>query len=155
MSIKWLSATENHRLPAVSVASYSHRKAAFSRCKIFSLAVEGFRLLMAIFCIVVFTTPAKGNEIPIAVSGEPRATLQIGANASEQEQFAAEEIQAFIQQFTGAKLDIRTNRQQTETPTAIVLGDPKIESHNRGTTGEHRTLTPKRTRRRRLSYQNS
>ena len=125
MSIKWLSATENHRLPAVSVASYSHRKAAFSRCKIFSLTVEGFRLLMAIFCIVVFTTPAKGNEIPIAVSGEPRATLQIGANASEQEQFAAEEIQAFIQQFTGAKLDIRTNRQQTETPTAIVLGTPK------------------------------
>ena len=81
--------------------------------------------VIVVFCIVMSAVPAKSNEIPIAVSGEPRATLQIGANASEQEQFAAEEIQTFIQQFTGATLDIRTNRQQTETPTAIVLGTPK------------------------------
>ena len=73
----------------------------------------------------MFAAPAKSNEIPIAVSGEPRATIQIGANSSEQEQFAAEEIQTFIQQFTGAKLDIRTNRQQTETPAVIVLGTPE------------------------------
>ena len=59
------------------------------------------------------------------MSGTPRATLQIGANASAQEAFAAEEIQTFIEQFTGAKLDIRTNRQQTETPTVIVLGTPE------------------------------
>ena len=81
--------------------------------------------LIVVFCIVMSAVPAKSNEIPIAVSGEPRATLQVGANASEQEQFAAEEIQTFIQQFTGATLDIRTNRQQTETQTAIVLGTPK------------------------------
>ena len=81
--------------------------------------------LSAIFCFVICVAPAKGNEIPIAVSGEPRATLQVGANASEQEQFAAEQIQTFIEQFTGAKLDILTNRQQTETPIAIVLGTPK------------------------------
>ena len=82
-------------------------------------------LLTAVFCSVVFVLPARSNEIPIAVSGTPRATLQIGANASAQEAFAAEEIQTFIEQFTGAKLDIRTNRQQTETPTVIVLGTPK------------------------------
>ena len=76
-------------------------------------------------CILMFTAPAKSNEIPIAVSGEPRATIQIGANSSEQEQFAAEEIQSFIEQFTGAKLDIRTNQQQTETPAVIVLGTPE------------------------------
>lgn len=81
--------------------------------------------LSTIFCFVICVAPAKGNEIPIAVSGEPRATLQVGANASEPEQFAAEEIQTFIEQFTGAKLDILTNRQQTETPIAIVLGTPK------------------------------
>ena len=56
---------------------------------------------MAIFCFLMSVLPAKGNEIPIAISDEPMATLQIGANASEQEQFAAEEIQNFIQQFTG------------------------------------------------------
>ena len=82
-------------------------------------------LFIIVLSIATFVTPAKSNEIPIAVSGEPRATIQIGANATEQEQFAAEEIQNFIEQFTGAKLDIRTNRQQTETATVIVLGTPK------------------------------
>ena len=77
------------------------------------------------FALAIFATPGRGNEIPIAVSGKPRATIQIGANASAQEQFAAEEIQTFIQQFTGAKLDILTNRQQTETVSVIVLGTPK------------------------------
>ena len=86
---------------------------------------RGVSTLSIVLCIVLFILPARGNEIPIAVSGEPRATLQIGANASEQEQFAAEEIQTFIQQWTGATLDIRTNRQQTETPAVIVLGTPQ------------------------------
>ncbi len=86
---------------------------------------KGVSTLIVIFCLVICIVTAKSNEIPIAVSGEPRATLQIGANASAQEQFAAEEIQTFIEQFTGAKLDIRTNRQQTETQIAIVLGTPK------------------------------
>ena len=86
---------------------------------------KGVYTFIIAFCILMFVVPAKSNEIPIAVSGEPRATIQIGANSSEQEQFAAEEIQTFIQQFTGAKLDIRTNRQQTETPAVIVLGTPE------------------------------
>jgi len=93
------------------------------------LKAESLRLiantLTVIFCIVGFVLPARSDQIPIAVSGTPRATLQVGANASEQEQFAAAEIQSFIQQFTGAKLDIRTNRQQTETQTVIVLGTPR------------------------------
>ena len=108
----------NHRKPSArSVVGCSHYEAVSSRHK--------FLLLMALFCFLIPALPAKSNEIPIAISGEPTATLQIGANASEQEQFAAEEIQTFIQQFTGAQLDIRTNRQQTETSTAIVLGTPK------------------------------
>ncbi len=82
-------------------------------------------ILIIALGILTFATPAKSNQIPIAVSGEPRATIQVGANATAQEQFAAEEIQNFIEQFTGAKLDIRTNRQQTETATVIVLGTPK------------------------------
>ena len=85
---------------------------------------EMFTLVVAIY-IVVCVLPVWSDQIPIAVSGKPRATLQVGANASEQEQFAAAEIQAFIQQFTGAKLDILTNRQQTETQTTIVLGTPE------------------------------
>ena len=86
---------------------------------------RGIGILIIALGILTFVTPANSSEIPIAVSGEPRATIQIGANSTEQEQFAAEEIQNFIQQFTGAKLDIRTNRQQTETATVIVLGTPK------------------------------
>ena len=84
------------------------------------------RLLFIIaFCIMTFAAPVSSNEIPIAVSGQPRTTLQIGANASAQETFAAAEIQTFIQQFTGAEIEIRTNRQQTETASVIVLGTPK------------------------------
>ena len=86
---------------------------------------RGVCLLIIALGIGTFVTPAKSNQIPIAVSGEPRATIQIGASATEQEQFAAEEIQNFIQRFTDTKLDIRTNRQQTETATVIVLGTPK------------------------------
>ncbi len=113
MSIKWKPSETigNHRVSAVSVAVAD----VFAR----------FQRLIVILCFLIAALPAESNEIPIAVSGEPRATLQIGANASAQEQFAAEEIQSFIQEFTGAKLDIRTNRQQTETQTAIVLGTPK------------------------------
>ena len=96
----------------------------FSHHKVLLLTAES-RLLMTLLCFVVFVAPARSNQIPIAVSGEPRATLQIGANASEQEKFAVAEIQTFIQKFTGAKLDIRTNRQETETQTVIVLGTPK------------------------------
>ena len=86
---------------------------------------RGVCILIIALGIVTFGTPANSNEIPIAVSGEPRATIQIGASATEQEQFAAEEIQNFIQQFTETKLDIRTNREQTETTTVIVLGTPE------------------------------
>lgn len=119
MSIKWLSETiGNHRkLSTVCVADCSHRTAVFSRHKIL--------LMTVIFSILVFVIPAKSEQIPIAVSGEPRATIQIGATATAQEQFAAEEIQNFVEQFTGTTLDIHTNRQQTETATVIILGTPK------------------------------
>ena len=139
MSIKWLSTriAVSSQQSAVGFQQVLFRfSKAFKpnrKLKVFrkgSLLMTDSRqpiatLLMAIFCFLMSVLPVKSNEIPIAVSGEPRATLQIGANASEQEQFAAEEIQNFIQQFTGAQLDIRTNRQQTETSTAIVLGTPK------------------------------
>lgn len=52
------------------------------------------------------------------------ATLQIASNAAPQEEFAASEIQTFIAKFTGVTLNILTNRQQTTTPTVIVLGTP-------------------------------
>lgn len=67
---------------------------------------------------------ANAAEVPIVRSGRPMATIQIGATASAQEKFAAEEIQTFIRRFTGAELDIFTNRQTTTTPTVIVLGTP-------------------------------
>ncbi len=68
---------------------------------------------------------AVAANVPIVKSGQPMATLQIGALASAQEQFAAEEIQTFIHRFTNAKLDIRTNRERTLTPTVIALGTPE------------------------------
>ncbi|MCH8290470.1 T9SS type A sorting domain-containing protein [Candidatus Poribacteria bacterium] len=64
-------------------------------------------------------------DIPIVRSGQSMATIQIGSDAPEAEQFAAEEIQTFIRRFTHAQLDILTNRQPTSTPTVIVLGTPE------------------------------
>ncbi len=67
---------------------------------------------------------AEAAAVPIVVSGEPRATVQIGANASTQERFAAAEIRTFIEKWTGAQLELRTNQQSTTTRTVIVLGTP-------------------------------
>lgn len=78
-----------------------------------------------LLCLLIFTIPVKAADVPLVASGEPRAILQIGSEASEQEQFAAIEIQHFIAQFTGATLDILTNREPTTTPAVIVLGTPK------------------------------
>lgn len=75
-------------------------------------------------CLFVFAVKIDAAEIPIVVSGESKTTLQIGANASRQEQFAAAEIQTFIEKITGAKVELRTNQEQTTTSTVIVLGTP-------------------------------
>ena len=74
---------------------------------------------------ISFLDRAIAVDIPIVKSGQAMATLQIGALASPQEQFAAEEIQTFIYRFTNVELDILTNRERTLTPTAIVLGTPE------------------------------
>ena len=89
---------------------------------------------LMLFCLLLLTVPVHAAEIPIVVAGEPRATLQIGANASTQEQFAASEIRTFIEKFTGAQLELRTNQQTTTTQTVIVLGtlhaNPTIRALN-------------------------
>ena len=87
-----------------------------------------YSILKKIFCffilLLVLAVPVDAADIPIVVSGESRATVQIGANASTQERFAASEIQAFIEKWTGAQLELRTNQQSTTTRTVIVLGTP-------------------------------
>ncbi len=79
---------------------------------------------LILLCFFLFTVNIDAAEIPIVVSGESKTTLQIGANASRQEQFAASEIQTFIEKITGAKVELRTNQEQTTTSTVIVLGTP-------------------------------
>ena len=89
-------------------------------------------ILQTACCLLILTMQVDAAEIPIVVSGEPKATVQIGANASTQERFAASEIQTFIEKFTGARLELRTNQQPTTTRTVIVLGtstsNPTIRS---------------------------
>lgn len=91
-----------------------------------------YPILGALFCLFIFAMQVYAAEIPIVVSGEPRATVQIGANASTQERFAASEIQSFIEKWTGAQLERHTNQQRTATQTVIVLGtltsNPTIRS---------------------------
>ncbi len=80
--------------------------------------------IQTVLCLFLFVTNIDAAEIPIVVSGESKTTIQIGANASRQEQFAASEIQTFIQKITSAKVELRTNQEQTTTSTVIVLGTP-------------------------------
>ncbi len=87
-------------------------------------AINVYHILLAGLCLLILSLQVDAAEIPIVVSGEPKATVQIGANASTQEQFAASEIQNFIEKFTGAQLELRTNQQSTTTQTVIVLGTP-------------------------------
>ncbi len=89
-------------------------------------------ILPTVCCLFILVAQAIAEDIPIVVSGEPRATLQIGANASPQEKFAASEIQTFIDKFTGVQLALHTNQQPTTTRTVVVLGtltsNPTIRS---------------------------
>ena len=87
-------------------------------------AINVYHILLAGLCLLILSLQVNAAEIPIVVSGEPKATVQIGANASTQEQFAASELQNFIEKFTGAQLELRTNQQSTTTQTVIVLGTP-------------------------------
>ena len=86
--------------------------------------INVYHILLAGLCLFILSLQVDAAEIPIVVSGEPKATVQIGANASTQEQFAASELQNFIEKFTGAQLELRTNQQSTTTQTVIVLGTP-------------------------------
>ncbi len=89
-------------------------------------------ILITVCCLYINVTHVFAADIPIVISGVPRATIQIGANASIQERFAAEEIQTFIEKLTSAKLELLTNQQPTTTRTVIVLGtltsNPTIRS---------------------------
>ena len=87
-------------------------------------AINVYHILLTGLCLLILSLQVDAAEIPIVVSGEPKATVQIGANASTQEQFAASELQNFIEKFTGAQLELRTNQQSTTTQTVIVLGTP-------------------------------
>ena len=54
-------------------------------------------MIQTVLCLFLFAINIDAAEIPIVVSGESKTTVQIGANASRQEQFAASEIQTFIE----------------------------------------------------------
>ena len=82
------------------------------------------QLILGFTILCLFSEFAIAADTPIVRSGQAMATIQIGSAASEQEQFAAQEIQTFIHSFTQAPLPVVTNREPTSTPTIIVLGTP-------------------------------
>ena len=88
------------------------------------LTMKKNTMIQTVLCLFLFAINIDAAEIPIVVSGESKTTVQIGANASRQEQFAAAEIQTFIEKNTRAKVELRTNQEQTTTSTVIVLGTP-------------------------------
>lgn len=86
------------------------------------MRVAVHQLIFGLTVLCISSRFSIAAEIPIVRSGQAMATIQIGADVSEQEQFAAQEVQSFIHGFTQVRLSVITNLEPTLTPTVIVLG---------------------------------
>ena len=118
---RWNHTAKHMRYPARLLAKTEHFRQCASMHRTTSSVIARLLFLISIFCVYDW---ANAEDVPIVRSGRTMAAIQIGAAATAQEKFAAEEIQTFIRRFTGAELDIFTNRQTTTTPTVIALGTP-------------------------------
>jgi hypothetical protein len=79
-----------------------------------------------IFCLLVaagLAAEARGASF-IAKDGNPLAEIIIATNAPRAAKFAAEELQAYIEKISGAKLAI-TNEAGKEIPVKIYVGKSK------------------------------
>ena len=77
-------------------------------------------LVAVVFCL--FATGAPAGEVVLAENGQSAYQIVVADNASPSTRHGAEELQSFLEQMTGAKLPIISDRQPMG-PKEIILGD--------------------------------
>ncbi len=80
--------------------------------------------LLTTFCLI-FLILITGNalcDFVIVQNGRPECTIVIPENPSDQEKFAADEINFFVNKITGIKLDVKTDFMPIQLNNIILIG---------------------------------
>jgi hypothetical protein len=88
-------------------------------------------LLMTVIIIIVFVPIVTANGIEIVSNSQPVAVIIIGQTASEQEWYAASELNYFVSKFTETQLKVIIAGQSFSEQFAIILGTPESNSYVR------------------------
>jgi len=77
-------------------------------------------------CIVGSSVMGQAQPvITLVQEGTPTAVIVVGKKASTTEQYAAEELQLFLEKISGAKVPIQVEGEAKTKATRIVIGTPK------------------------------
>jgi hypothetical protein len=90
-----------------------------------------FVLMLMSAITVAFTLRAAGAPLILAEGGQSEYRIVIGANASPSEKHAADELQMFLEQISGARLPIITD-DQPMGPKEIMVGMSEHVQHVAG-----------------------
>lgn len=79
-------------------------------------------LFLAVVVAAAATGTVRAGELVLAEGGQSAYRIVVAGDASPSTRHAAEELQSFLQQMTGAKLPVVTD-QETAAPREILVGD--------------------------------
>lgn len=92
--------------------------------------VRKYRVVI-IITIIAFGSIVTADGIEIVSNNQPVAVIIIGEKASEQERYAASELNYFVLKFTGTQLKVIIAGQSFSEQPAVVLGTPESNSYVR------------------------
>ncbi len=70
--------------------------------------------------VFVLAAASSGAEVTLVEKGQPRATIVIGAEASDQAREVAKELQTYVERISGATLPIASERDAVRGPRVLV-----------------------------------
>jgi len=86
--------------------------------------------MLTLLCAVGLKAIAQVKPvITLVQDGKPAAVIVIGRKASSTEEYAAEELQTYLEKISGAKLPIQTEGEPKARATAIIIGTPKTSQY--------------------------
>ncbi len=81
-------------------------------------------------CIIASHVVAQSDPVFMLVrDGQPAAVIIVGQKASTTEQYAAEELQLYLEKISGAKVPVVIEGTQTKKATKIVIGTPNTNQY--------------------------
>ncbi|MEN6301530.1 MAG: DUF4838 domain-containing protein [Armatimonadia bacterium] len=96
------------------------------------------RLYPALLAVLIISTSAHA-AVTLVRDHKPLAAIHVSAKATAPEQFAASEIQSYLQKITGAALPIKATQPAGNAPAIIIALDQSLglEALSRRTDGNH------------------